>query len=104
MGMFDRILVRCPVCAAVNELQTKSGPRLMYTYAAYAVPRDVSADLIQEWYYAKDKKGLITCEGCQRKLAVTVTPIIPTREMTLVQLHEAAPYMHTEEYEYDNDE
>lgn len=89
MGMFDTVWVPCPECENELELQSKGGPRLLYNYPAYDVPRDVAADLVEPWYYATDDNKTLKCDYCGTRLYITIVPKL-TNTSVLVQLHKVS--------------
>lgn len=45
MGMFDSVIVRCPVCRAKVEFQSKAGECLLNEYAPANAPEEIADDL-----------------------------------------------------------
>jgi len=45
MGMYDTVMVPCPLCGKLAEFQSKSGECLLRTYDLETCPKDVLKDV-----------------------------------------------------------
>jgi hypothetical protein len=59
MGMFDRVLARCPHCGEIVELQSKAGPCALDDYWIDNVPVDIADNLVHNWSAPNS-----TCQHC----------------------------------------
>jgi endogenous inhibitor of DNA gyrase (YacG/DUF329 family) len=45
MGMYDSVMVNCPKCGTLVELQSKAGKCKMEKYSVYEVPPEIAIDI-----------------------------------------------------------
>lgn len=69
MGMFDRVMARCPKCGRQVEFQSRLGPCVLAQYSLGAVPAEVAADL-------HNKSETCVC-GTMLTLKSTTTAMVP---------------------------
>jgi len=67
MGMFDTVVVECPLCKYQNEFQSKYGDCTLETYTIENAPLLLIADLNDD-----GKKDRLLCGQCFAKLEVIV--------------------------------
>lgn len=67
MGLYNRIVARCPdlECTGEIEWQSKAGPDECSTYRPSEVPTDVAYDVEGTWE---------ECSDCGRKFSIIVAP------------------------------
>lgn len=75
MGMFDTVIVRCPLCNTKMEFQSKAGDCELNEYEVYEVPVVVAQDIngSTDW-----------CPSCGKRIEIRVPFKIDTVCMTIV--------------------
>jgi hypothetical protein len=68
MGMFDRIIFKCPKCNYEIEEQSKAGDCLLRDYSQDAVPLAVAGNIID---------GEVYCENCKEHFVIAADNIPP---------------------------
>ena len=74
MGMFDRIIFKCPKCNQDIEEQSKAGVCLLYNYTQEAVPLDIARDILNSDVY---------CENCKESFVVTAKDFFPPPDIAM---------------------
>lgn len=67
MGVYDSVMVPCPVCGTVSEFQSKSGECLMREYTLEECPQDVLGDV--------NRHAPNVCEQCKIQYYVHIIGI-----------------------------
>lgn len=67
MGMFDTVLIECPVCGTKTSYQSKIGECNLNTYTLHNAPLLVLADVKDEC-----DRDRLYCEKCNTKILVEV--------------------------------
>lgn len=64
MGMYDTVLVPCPICGTMEEAQSKSGECFLGVYELHKAPLDVLADV--------NRHAPFTCLNCRTMFEVKI--------------------------------
>jgi len=57
--MFDSVMVTCPHCGVLTEVQSKAGKCQLLTYEESHVPTDIASDVSGKWDSCDEcKKGI----------------------------------------------
>lgn len=73
MGVYDTVIVPCPVCGETSEFQSKSGKCLLDTYTLDDAPDDVLLDV--------NRHAPNRCAKCSTKFFVEITGQRPRRTL-----------------------
>lgn len=71
MGMFDTVLVPCPNCGKLEEVQSKGGECLLFTYELNEAPFDVLSDV--------NRHAPFNCENCDTNFKVEFSILATTK-------------------------
>lgn len=79
MGLFDRVILKCPNCKGFIEFQSKGGKCILNNYTLKNVPWDVILSI--------DKK-IVKCPTCSKnvKLEITNLPKKPNIKLKLTKI------------------
>ena len=71
MGVYDTVLVPCPICGTEAEFQSKSGPCRLTVYRLWEAPADVLANVNRHAPQTCEKCGAVFDVWVQKPLAIS---------------------------------
>ena len=70
MGMFDELVVHCPLCGEIITFQSKAGECILATYDIQDIPPRIAGDLDGKYEH---------CENCESKVSLGTHTIMTVR-------------------------